>query len=106
MEATEKLAVGIGIAPACESLGVARSMLYYQKRPKGQRKPRPKPSRALTEQERQLVLDELHSERFVDKSPGQRCGPHCWMREGISALSAACTASWQTISKSRSGATN
>jgi len=72
MTATENLAGAIGVAPACESMGVTRSTLYYQRRdPKQEATPRPKPARALTDGERQKVLDELHDHRFVDKSPGE-----------------------------------
>jgi len=71
MAATEKLAGAVGVAPACESLGVARSTLYYQRQPKQEPKPRPKPPRALSDGERQNVLDALHSDRFVDTSPGE-----------------------------------
>jgi putative transposase len=75
MEATENLAGTVGVAPACESMGVARSTLYYQRReaqePKEEPKPRPKPVRALSDGERQKVLDQLHCDRFVDKSPGE-----------------------------------
>jgi len=72
MTATKNLARAIGVAPACESMGVTRSTLYYQRRdPKQEAKPRPKPARALTDGERQKVLDELHDDRFVDKSPGE-----------------------------------
>jgi len=69
--ATENLARIIGVAAACESLGVARSTLYYQRREMQEPKPRPKPARALTDGERQNVLDELHSDRFADTSPGE-----------------------------------
>jgi hypothetical protein len=34
-------------------------------------KPRPRPARSLSEVERQKVLEVLHSERFVDQSPGE-----------------------------------
>jgi len=71
MAATENLAVSIGIAPACDGMGVARSTLYHQRQPKQEPKPRPKTARALTDRERQKVLDELHNDRFVDKSPGE-----------------------------------
>jgi putative transposase len=71
MTATENLAGAIGVAPACEGLGVARSTLYYQRREAQEPRPRPKPARALTDGERQEVLDELHGDRFVDKSPGE-----------------------------------
>lgn len=72
MAATEDLAREVGVAPACESLGVARSTLYHRRRPMEQEaKERPKGPRALSEEERQRVLDVLHCERFMDKSPGQ-----------------------------------
>jgi putative transposase len=71
MGATENLARAIGVVPACESMGVARSSLYYQRRETQEPKSRPKPERALTDGERQKVLDELHCDRFVDKSPGE-----------------------------------
>jgi len=71
MAATENLAGAVGVAPACESMGVARSTLYYQRREVQEPKPRPKPARALTDGERQKVLDQLHDDRFVDKSPGE-----------------------------------
>lgn len=38
-------------------------------RPKTATTPRPKPARALSEPERQQVLDVLHSEPFADKTP-------------------------------------
>lgn len=71
MAATDNLARTIGVAAACESLGVARSTLYSQRRGIQEPKPRPKPARALTDCERQKVLDALHDDRFVDKSPGE-----------------------------------
>jgi putative transposase len=71
MAATENLAGAIGVAPACESMDVARSTLYYQRREAQEPKPRPNPARALNDGERQKVLDELHCDRFVDKSPGE-----------------------------------
>jgi len=72
MAATENLAGAIGVAPACESMDVARSTLYYQRREaKQEARPRPKPARALNDGERQKVLYELHCDRFVDKSPGE-----------------------------------
>lgn len=72
MAATENLAGAIGVAPACESMDVARSTLYYQRRePKQEARPRPKPARALNDGEKQKVLEELHCARFVDKSPAE-----------------------------------
>jgi hypothetical protein len=40
-------------------------------RPKGVPRPRPRPALALSDAERAAVLDVLHSERFVDRSPAQ-----------------------------------
>ena len=72
MAATENLSCAVGVAPACESMNVARSTLYYQRRePKQEARPRPKSGRALNDGEKQKVLDELHRDRFVDKSPGE-----------------------------------
>jgi len=71
--AAEELAREIGkTAPACEALGVSRATLY-RRRSQGvqERRPRPKPPRALDSTERQSVLCELHSLRFMDKAPAQ-----------------------------------
>jgi len=75
IDAAENLAKHVGVAPACQSIGLARSSLYYQRvrnrEPVEEPKPRPRPARALDDQERQKVLDVLHSERFVDKAPAE-----------------------------------
>lgn len=75
MASTEDLAGKVGVMPACGSMGIARSTLYYQrskaKAPGQEPEPRPSPPRALTSQERQQVLDVLHSDRFVDKAPAE-----------------------------------
>jgi len=69
----EELAREIGkVAPACEALGVSRATLYRRRRhPVRVKCPRASPRRALASAERQQVLDELHSPRFVDKAPAQ-----------------------------------
>ena len=56
---------------ACEALGVPRSTGYRWRRPPvlGPRRPRPRPARALGDDERKEVLDLLCSERFVDEAP-------------------------------------
>ena len=70
METTEELAPRVGIAPICQALGVSRAGLYRRRRP--HRKPRRRtPARALTQTERQEVLEVLHAEPFVDKAPAQ-----------------------------------
>ncbi len=72
MKAVEGLARDVGTVRACETLAVPRASYYRRRFAKstaqgnwpGQRSPR-----GLTQQERQEVLDALHSERFVDKAP-------------------------------------
>lgn len=62
----------MGAKPACNAFGISRAGLYRRRAmsvsPKAEKK-RPAPPRALTELERQEVLDTLHSERFQDKAP-------------------------------------
>lgn len=74
MKAVEELAPQVGTAAACRSLGVSRATLYRRRRPKPRApavKPRPRPPRALSRQERQQVLDVLHSEPFADQAPAE-----------------------------------
>ena len=57
INATESLAENIGAAPACKSMGIARSTLYYKRtrkqHPKEKAKSRPSPPRALDQEEKQ-----------------------------------------------------
>jgi putative transposase len=74
MKAVEELSPQVGTAMACRSLGVPRATLYRHRQPKPTRSAaasRLRPPRALNEQERQRVLDELHSEAFADKAPAE-----------------------------------
>jgi putative transposase len=48
-----------------------RSSLYRARQPNQEPAPRPKPARALSEDERLAVRDVLNSERFVDSAPRQ-----------------------------------
>lgn len=61
----------VGHVAACDYLGVPRASYYrWVRQPvRGPRPSRCKPPRALSDEERQAVLDVLHSERFVDKAP-------------------------------------
>ena len=63
----------IGTRPACRALGASPATIYRRRRPPEPRapKPRPTPARALSDPEREAVLEVLHSERFVDSSPAQ-----------------------------------
>ena len=68
----EELSARIGpTTGACEALGVARATLYRRRRPPVRPQARPTSHRALRAHERQLVLDALHSPRFIDKAPAQ-----------------------------------
>jgi len=74
MNAVEELGPHVGTAAACQSLGVPRATLYRHRQsrpPEPATTPRPTPPRALDEQERQQVLDVLHSEPFADKAPAE-----------------------------------
>jgi putative transposase len=75
MAAVEHLAPDVGLQQACRALGVARASFYRSRQPvptePASVRPRPKPPLALTEPERQHVLDVLHDERFVDSAPSQ-----------------------------------
>ena len=74
--AIAELASKIGVRNACDAVGVAQASYYrrHRRSPPPQRpaplphKDRPQP-RALSESERAAILDELHSERFVDTAP-------------------------------------
>ena len=70
-QTVEELTPLVGTYPACRALGVAPATIYRRRRPPEPRppKPRPKPARALAVQEREAVLEVLHSERFLDCSP-------------------------------------
>ncbi|NLY02490.1 MAG: DDE-type integrase/transposase/recombinase, partial [Rhodopirellula sp.] len=74
MNAIAELSPQVGTAAACRSLGVPRATLYRRRQPKpltSAATPRPQPPRALDDQERQKVLDVLHSEPFADKAPAE-----------------------------------
>jgi putative transposase len=63
----------VGTAPACRALGASRASLYRWRSPAPppEPRPRPTPARALSPDERQAVLEQLHGERFVDAAPAQ-----------------------------------
>jgi putative transposase len=73
IEATQ-LAGTVGTSVACQALGVARATLYRHRAPaktEARRRSVSVPARALAQEERVAVLNELHSERFVDKAPAE-----------------------------------
>ncbi len=72
MDAVEQLGPEVGTATACDAMGVPRGSFYRCRRsprPVRPTRPRPIPPRALPPEERQRVIEELHSERFVDQAP-------------------------------------
>ncbi|MGH9381889.1 MAG: hypothetical protein ACRD2Z_14925 [Thermoanaerobaculia bacterium] len=71
--AVEDLTPLVGTRPACRALGVAPATIYRRRQPPAPRsaKPRRPPARKLAPAEREAVLAELHSQRFVDASPAQ-----------------------------------
>lgn len=69
MAAAQSLSTEIGIKPACAAFGLARSGFYRGQHPATMPAPRPSPPRTLSAEERQAVLETLHSDRFVDQAP-------------------------------------
>lgn len=71
MTAIEEHRRAVGLKPLCEALGVSRETYYRRQRPPTPRPPRerPRPARALSDSEKQTVLAELHSERFINRAP-------------------------------------
>jgi len=72
MEVTRGFAEEVGVVTACRALAVARAGYYRHWKPKGLKivgQARRTPARALSVQERQQVLDLMHSERFMDAAP-------------------------------------
>jgi len=71
MTAIAGIAPAVGVRAACGALDVARASFYRAQQPQGDHARRKTPPRALSGAERIKVLDVLHSERFVDKSPAE-----------------------------------
>ena len=72
MKAAECLSQEVGVKKACHSLGLARASYYrWDQTWDSHQEARPVPSWALSPEERQRVLDVLHTDRFVDQSPRQ-----------------------------------
>ncbi len=71
MQTVAEIGPRLGVAPTCAALDVARASFYRHQQPRGERRPRPAPPRALAPADRQRVLDTLHEPRFVDLAPAQ-----------------------------------
>lgn len=59
----------VGIAAACRALSVNRASYYRWQKPPTPKMPRPRPARALSDEEKRVVLETLDSERFMEKTP-------------------------------------
>ncbi len=70
MNAAAELRDDIGTAAACRALEISRATFYRHLNPRESRPAlRPAPPLALSLEESRIVIDLLHSERFVDKTP-------------------------------------
>jgi transposase InsO family protein len=75
-EAVVALAPASGITQtACAALGVSRASVQRRRArltvPPAMARSRPRPARALTPAQRQVVLDRLHASRFIDPAPAE-----------------------------------
>jgi putative transposase len=61
----------VGVVTACAALCMSRSRYYRAQKPKPAAKARPRPPRALSDDERATVLATLDSDEFMDKAPAQ-----------------------------------
>jgi putative transposase len=63
----------VGTVAACKAVGVSPATHYRHRRPKVVAPPgsRPRPARAVSQEERTQVLEALHSGRFADRSPAE-----------------------------------
>jgi putative transposase len=70
MTAACQSALELGTVATCEALGVSRASLHRMQHPPAlaELRPRPAPPRALSFEERIVILGHLHSERFRDRS--------------------------------------
>jgi putative transposase len=69
-----ELAIEVGARASCDALGVPRASYYRWTSPPSPKEPlqaavRAPSHRALSDREKQGVLDTLHSDRFLDRSP-------------------------------------
>lgn len=76
MDFVVQAASTIGMAAACMAVGFPRATLYrhkcgYSRLAVAKSVSRQPPKRSLKPEQRQEVLDVLHSERFMDKAPGE-----------------------------------
>jgi putative transposase len=77
------LALSMGVLASCQALGIPRASYYRAAAPLLvlPAEARARPDRELANEERQAILDVLHSERFVDRSPAEAF--HTLIDEGV-----------------------
>ena len=72
MRTTTELSTKVGVQAACSALGLPRATFYRHRAPSARpARVRPRPPLALSETDRQAVVEVLHAPRFVDLSPRQ-----------------------------------
>jgi len=73
IELVNQAAPELGVAASCKALGLPRATFYRRRHGEvyGPKPPRKRSPRALSEEERQAVLDALHEPRFVDLPPAE-----------------------------------
>jgi putative transposase len=74
MTAVTELSSVTGTAVACRHLALSRSTYYHRRKPRitaPRLIVRPSPPRTLTADERQMILDFAHSDRFINASPAE-----------------------------------
>ena len=71
--AVTEIAPLVGTLSACRAIGASRASLYRRRSPPTARArtPRRAPARALSQDERAAVLEQLHCPRFIDSSPAE-----------------------------------
>ena len=103
MKAASELGQEVGKKAACEALGVPRATYYRHVSNKSSKGvSQINPPLALSESEQQQVLDELHSERFQDRSPREVYAVLLDEGRYLCPPPGPCTAYWTNIMRSRS----
>ena len=73
MDIVDRFSTDVGTTAACAAVGISRAGLYRRRAksaaPPIEKKKRPAPPRALSKEEKQVVLDILHSTGFMDNAP-------------------------------------
>ena len=60
-----------GAVAVLMALGLSTATFYRRRKPKPPRPPRSTPARALSPEERQIIINVLHEDRFVDLAPAE-----------------------------------